>query len=179
MSAAAGRRGRVMVREPSLRTRLRWRFEELRHLDDAKVIAGLLLLVAFTVGGFLVARTVARASAGPRTTTRIATLRQTVRVDGHVVTRSRLRKLLLHAQTVMRTQTIQTPDGPRLITRPVTRFRVVYRKQLVTRPGETRTVTRQVTDSRVVTRQVTVVATKTVVSTKTDTLPITITVTVP
>lgn len=63
--------------------------------------------------------------------------------------------------------------------RPVTRFRVVYRKQLVTRPGEMRTVTRQVTDSRVVTRQVTVVAATTVVSTKTDTLPITITVTVP
>ena len=61
----------------------------------------------------------------------------------------------------------------------VTRFRVVYRKQLVTFPGETRTVTRQVTDSRVVTRQVTVVATTAVVSTKTDTLPITITVTVP
>ena len=50
----------------------------------------------------------------------------------------------------MRTQTIQTPDGPRLITRPVTRFRVVYRKQLATGPGETRTVTRQVTDSRIV-----------------------------
>ena len=62
--------------------------------------------------------------------------------------------------------------------RPVTRFRVVYRKQLVTGPGETHTVTRQVTDSRVVTRQVTV-ATTTVVSTKTDTLPVTITVTVP
>jgi hypothetical protein len=59
------------------------------------------------------------------------------------------------------------------------RRRVVYRKQLVTRPGETRTVTRQVTDARVVTRQVTVVATTTVVSTKKDTLPITITVTVP
>jgi len=38
-----------MSREPSLRTRVRWRFEELRHLDDARIIAGLLLLVAITV----------------------------------------------------------------------------------------------------------------------------------
>jgi hypothetical protein len=179
MSAAAGRRGRVMVREPPLRTRLRWRFEELRHVDDAKVIAGLLLLAALTVGGFLAARSVARASAGPRTAIRMVTLQQKVRVDGHVVTRTRLRRLYSQAQTVLRTQTIQTRDGTRLVTRPVTGYQVVYRKQLVTRPGETRTVTRQVTDSRAVTRRVTVVATTTVVSTKTDTLPITITVTVP
>ena len=148
-------------------------------MDDAKVIAGLLLLLALTFGGFLAARTVARASTGPRAATRMVTLPQKVRVDGHVVTRTRLRRLYSQAQTVLRTQTIETPQGIRLVTHPVTRYRVVYRKDLVTRPGETRTVTRQVTDSRVVTRQVTVVATTTVVSTKTDTLPITITVTVP
>ena len=81
----------------------------------------------------------------------------------------------------MRTQTIRTPNGIRVVTRPLTRYRVVYRKQLVTRSGATRTVTNQVTDSRVVTvtRPVTVVATTTVVSTKTATVPITITVTVP
>jgi hypothetical protein len=47
--------------------------------------------------------------------------------------------------------------------------------------GAIRTVTRQVTDSRLVTvtRQVTAVATTTVVSVKTETLPITVTVTVP
>jgi hypothetical protein len=175
--------GQGSVVQPSLRTRLRWRLQELRDANDAKVIAGLLLLLALTFGGFFAARTVARASADPRAATRMVTLRQNVRVggQGRAVTRWRLRRLYSQAQTLMRTQTIQTPGGIRLVTHPVIRYRVVYRKGLVTRPGETRTVTRQVTDSRVVTvtRQVTMVATTTVVSTKTDTLPITITVTVP
>lgn len=56
--------------QPSLRTRLRWRLQELRDLDDAKGIAGLLLLLALTFGGFLAARTVARASADARAATR-------------------------------------------------------------------------------------------------------------
>ena len=167
--------------QPSLRTRLRWRLQELGDLDDSKAIAGLLLVLVLTFGGFLVARTVARASADPRAATRIVTLRQKVRAGGHgrVVTRERLRKLYSQAQTVMRMETIQTPGGVRVVTHPVVRARVVYRKDLVTRPGETRTVTREVTDSRVITRQVTMVATTTVVSTKTDTLPITIVVTAP
>ena len=118
--------------EPSLRTRLRWRLEELRNLDDGKVIAGLLLVAALTFGGFLAARTVARASASPRT--RLVTVRQRVRVreHGHVVTHWRLRRLSPQSQTVLRTQTIHTPNGVRLVTRPVTRHRVVYQKHLVT-----------------------------------------------
>jgi hypothetical protein len=77
----------------------------------------------------------------------------------------------------MRTEKITTPNGVRLVTRPVSR--VVYRNRVVSGPA--RTVTNQVTDSRVVTvtRQVTVVDTTTVVSTQTVTSPITITVTVP
>src|SRR5437867_4890240 len=63
----SGHRGAV---QPSLRTRLRWRLHELRDTDDAKVIAGLLLILALTFGGFLAARTVARASADPRAATR-------------------------------------------------------------------------------------------------------------
>ena len=163
--------------QPSLRTRLRWWLQELRHIDDAKLIAGLLLIVALTFGGFLAARAVARTSAAPRVATRMVTVQQKVRVDGHVVTRSRLRGLYSRAQTVLRTQTIQTPQGISLVTHPVTRYRVVYRKDLITGPAETRTVTRQVTDSRVVTVTRQLVVTTTVV--KTDTLPITITVTVP
>jgi hypothetical protein len=159
--------------EPSLLTRLRWRLEELRHVDDAKIIGGLLLIVALTLGGFLAARTIARTSAGSRSATRVVTVRQKVRVreHGHVETHWRVRRLYAQAQTVMRTQQIRTPKGVRLVTRRL----VVYRN----RP--TRTVTRQVTDSRVVTvtQQVTVVKTTTAVSTQTITLPITITVTVP
>lgn len=174
--------------QPSLRTRLRWRLEELRHLDDRKVIVGLLLFVALTFGGFFAARTVARASTSAGT--RVITVRQRVRLSGghgHVVTHWRLRTISSQAQTmlsprvqtVLQTQTIQTPSGVRLVTRPVTHYRVVYRKQIVTAPGEPQTITRQRTDTRVVTvtHKVTVVATITVVSTKTD--PVSITVTAP
>ena len=144
------------------------------------MIAGVLLVLALTVGGFLLARTVGRASAGPQAATRLVTLRRE-RAGGHgrVLTREQVRKLYSQAQTVLRTQTIQTPGGVRVVTHPVVLSRVVHRTNVVTRPGETRIVTRQVTDSRVVTREVTVVATTTVVSTRTDTLPFTITVTVP
>jgi len=164
---------------PSLLTRLRWRLDELRHVDDAKVISGLLVTVALIFGGFLAARAVSRASAGSRSATRMITVRQKVRVreHGHVVTHWRVRLLYAQAQTVMRTEKITTPNGVRLVTRPVSR--VVYRNRLVTRPAKT--VTNHVTNTRVVTvtRQVTVVDTTTVVSTQTVTFPTTITVTVP
>jgi hypothetical protein len=164
---------------PSLRTRLRWRLDELRHVDDAKLIGGLLLTVALVFGGFLAARAVSRGSAGSQSATRMITVRQKLRVreHGHVVTHWRVRRLFAQPQTVMRTEMITTPNGVRLVRRPVSR--VVYRNRVVSGPA--RTVTNQVTDSRVVTvtRQVTVVDTTTVVSTQTVTLPITITVTVP
>jgi hypothetical protein len=167
--------------EPSLRTRLRWQLEELRHLDDRKVIAGLLLVAALTFGGFLAARTVARASASPGT--RFVTVRQRVRVreHGHVVTRWRLRRLAPQAQTVLRTQTVDTPSGVRVVTRPVNRYQVVNQRHVVTVAGQPRTVTRQVTVTRVatVTRRVTVMETTTAVSTKTEPLPITVTVPLP
>jgi hypothetical protein len=167
--------------QPSLLTRLRWRLEELRHIDDTKIIGGLLAIVALILGGFFAARTVSRKSAAPRSSTRMVTIRQKVRVlrHGHVVTRWRVRRLASQALTVMRTQTFSTPTGVRLVTHPVTRDRVVYRKRSVTAPAQT--VTRQVTDSQVVTvtRRVTVVNTTTAVSTVTTTVPVTITVTVP
>jgi hypothetical protein len=169
--------------QPSLLTRIRWRLEELRHVDDAKIIGGLLLVGALTLGGFLAARTVAGASAGPRSATRVVTVREKVRVrkDGHLVTRWRVRRLSAAPQTVMRTEKINTPSGTRLVTHPVTSYRVVYRNHGVNVPAKTVTAIRQVTESRVetITRRVTVVETTTAVSTKTITLPITVTVTVP
>ena len=199
--------------QPTLLTRIRWwledlwaRLVDLRYEQDAKVIVGLLLLVALVFGGFVAARTVARASSGSTTRPagRIVTLRQKVRVrvHGHVVTRWRRRKVYAQAQTVLETQTIHTPTGVRLVTHPVTRYRVAYRKHVVTVHGKTRTVlqplpntpnpsgtsTRLVTLTREVTNKefvtvtqpaATVLETTTVVVTETDTLPVTITVTVP
>jgi hypothetical protein len=169
--------------QPSLLTRLRWRLEELRHLDDTKLIGGLLLIVALAFGGFFAARAAARksAAAGASTATQMVTVRQQVRVrrHGHVVTRWRVRRLAAQAQTVLRTQTISTPSGVRLVTHPVTRL--VYRNRPVYVPAKTVTLTHQVTDSQVVTvtHRVTVVQTTTAVSTVTQTVPVTITITVP
>jgi len=113
-----------------------------------------------------------------------------MRVHGHTVVRWRVRRKVIEAQaqTVMQRQTIHTPTGTRVVTRPV----VVYKKKVVKVNGKTSTVVvpQTVTDSRTttvsrtqtdvqtVTRPVTVVQTQTVVSTVT--LPgTTVTVTLP
>lgn len=173
---------------PSLLTRVRWRLEDLRHLDDAKLIGGLIAVAALSLGGFLAARAATRASSGSASVIRKVTLLQKVRVreHGHIVTHWRVRRLYARAQTVLRTQTISTPNGIRLVTRPVIRYRRVYRNRPAV-PAKTVTVTRPVTVVRPVTvsnsvtatQPVTVVETTTAIETVTDTLPITITVTVP
>ena len=172
---------------PSLLTRVRWRLEDLRHLDDAKVIVGLIAVAVLSLGGFLAARAATRSSAGSASVTREVTLLQRVRVHerGHIVTHWRVRRLYSQARTVLRTQTIRTPNGIRVVTRPVTRYRRVYRDRpaapaktaTVTRPGTMATVT--VSNSVTATQPVTVVETTTAIATVTDTLPITVTVTVP
>ena len=173
--------------QPSLLTRVRWRLEELGHPDDAKLIVGLIAVAALSLGGFLVARATMRASAGSASVIREVTLRQKVRVHehGHIVTRWRVRRLYSQAQPLSSTQTIRTPNGIRVVTRPVTRFRRVYRDRpvaptrtvTVARPGTAAPVT--VSNSVTVTQPVTIVETTTAISTVTDTLPITVTVTVP
>jgi hypothetical protein len=191
--------------KPNLFTRFRWWLDDLRGGQDAKVVAGLLVLAVLVTGGFLTARAVADASSPSSTepSVRIVTTRQKVRVrvHGHLVTRWRVRKVYARPHTVMQTQTIRTPNGTRVVTHPVTRYRVVYHKRVVKVNGKTRTelqpvtntktlnntktelvtVTHQHTSTQVetVTRPVTVVTTTTVVSTETDTVPITITVTLP
>ena len=184
--------------KPTLFTRLRWRLEDWRHTQDAKIVAGLVGLAVLVAGGFLLGRSVGRASAlGPPSDARIVTVRhrERVRVHGRIVTRWRVRKLLA------RTRTVHTPNGTRVVTQPVTNTQVSYRKRLVTVHGKTRTtlqpvtntrtltgtstqlltVTRQLTNTDVVTvtRPVTVTETTTVVSTVTETLPITVTDTIP
>jgi hypothetical protein len=89
---------------------------------------------------------------------------------------------------VLQTQTVQTPGGTKVITRPV----VTYRKQVVRLRGKTRTVvvaktvtnsqtstvSQTQTDLRTVTQPVTVVQTQTVTSTVTEPA-VTVTVTLP
>ena len=189
-----------MRREPSLLTRIRWRLSDLRAEQDARVVVGLVILALLAVGGIAAARAVARASSGtPGTGVRLVTTRQKVRVlvHGHLVTRWRTRKVYARAQTVLQTHTVRTPNGLRVVTHPVVRYRVAYRKHVVTQNGKTHTVLQPVTDAQTITntrtqlvtstrqvtdKEVTTVTqpvTTTVVSTETDTVGITVTVTVP
>jgi hypothetical protein len=197
------------VRRSLLRRALS-RLQELWDEQDTRGIAALLVLAVLVLGGFAAALAVARASTSPTAAeppaARIVTLHQKVRVrtDGHLVTRWRTRKVHAQPHTVLETQTIHTPTGTRLVTHPVTRYRVVYRKRVVKVHGKTRTVLQPVkntqtltntktstktqlvtvthsvthTQPTTVTQPVTETATTTVVSTETETLPITITITV-
>jgi hypothetical protein len=105
------------------------------------------------------------------------------------VTRWRVRRVIAKAQTVLETETLRTPNGIRVVTHPVTRYRVVYRKHFVKVRGKTRTVLQPLTTTQTltktstelvtVTHQVTQAVTTTVVTTETDTLPLTVTLPVP
>lgn len=186
--------------------RFRWWLAGIRDAiegsSDAKIIGALALVVLLAVGGFLAADKISLAGAGTNSAgsthlvRRVTTVRRRVkvRVHGRTVVRWRLRRKVVEAQpqTVMQRQTVMTPGGTKVVTRPVVRYRVAYRKTVVQKRGKTRTVVQSqtVTDSRTstvsqtetvvqtVTRPVTVVQTQTVVTTVT--LPgTTVTVTLP
>jgi hypothetical protein len=181
---------------------LRWWLEDFFAAKRARLLGAVLVLAALILGGFAAAFTIARTtpSASGRTV-RIVTLRQRVqtRTNGRIVTHWRLRKVYAQPQNVLETRTIRTPNGMRLVTHPVTRYRVAYRKEVVTAHGQTQTVVRPVTNAETLTRTVTsqvantqlvtqvvtvthpvtVGVTTTVVSTKTVPLPITVTITIP
>jgi hypothetical protein len=179
--------------------RFKWWFADIRDAiegsSDAKFV-GVLVLVAVLAGaGYIAAEKVSQAGANTGTSSRLVRLLTTVRepvkvrVHGHTVMRWRVRRKVAEAraQTVMQTQTLRTPGGTKVITRPV----VSYRKKVVKVGGkstvvlsktitdsQTSTVSRTQTDVETVTRPVTVVKTQTAVTTVT--LPgTTVTVTLP
>jgi hypothetical protein len=186
--------------------RFRWWLGSIRDAiegsSDAKIVGALVLIALLAGGGYLAADKISLAGAGtdPGASThlvrRVTTVREPVkvRVHGHTVVRWRLRRKVVEAQpqTVMQRETVMTPGGKKIVTRPVVRYRVAYRKKIVQKDGKTSTVveSQTVTDSRTstvsrtetvvqtVTRPVTVVQTQTVVTTVT--LPgTTVTVTLP
>jgi hypothetical protein len=144
-----------MRRGPSVVTRLGWWLED-RVVEpargNAKVLTVVLAVALLALGG-LAARQVVRAQASTSTQPLVkltTTVRQLVRVrkNGHTVVRWRVRRKVVYAraQTVLQTRTIHTPTGTRVVTRPVTRYHVIYRKHVVTVHGKTRTVNQPVTD---------------------------------
>jgi hypothetical protein len=144
-----------MRRGPSVVTRFRWWLED-RVVDpargNAKVLTVVVAVALLALGG-LAARQVVQAQASTSTQPLVrltTTVRQLVRVhkNGHTVVRWRVRRKVVYARarTVLQTRTIHTPTGTRVVTRPVTRYHVVYRKHVVTVHGKTQTVNRPVTD---------------------------------
>jgi hypothetical protein len=171
---------------PSLATRLLWwlddRAERIRGSRDAKVIAGLLLVGLLVLGGFAAREVVgAQASTSAQRLVRLTPTEQQlekVRVHAHVVTRWRVRRRVLYArpQTVLRTETIHTAHGTRVVTRRVTHYHVVYRKQVVTQNGRTQTVSQPVTTVQTRTETVRVTRPVTETQVRTTTVPVTTTV---
>lgn len=191
--------------------RIRWWLAGLRDAvegsSDAKFVGAFALVALLAAGGYVAAEKVSQAGAGTgasRDLVRVVTtIREPVktRIHGRTVIRWRVRRKVVQAQaqTVMQTETVKTPSGSKVITRPVVRYRVAYRQKVVTRNGKTRTVdvpqtvtasqtsavTRTQTDVQTVTQPVTVTRTVTATSTVTQpgttvTLPgTTVTVTLP
>lgn len=178
--------------------RFKWLYADIRDTfgssTNAKFVVALVLVAVLAGGGYIVADKTADAgtNSSPDLVRLVTTVREPVkvRIHGHTVVRWRVRRKVVEAQaqTVMQRRTVRTPDGTKVITRPV----VTYRKKVVKVGGKTSTVAvpQTITDSRTstvlqtktaiqtVTRPVTVVQTQTVVSTVT--LPATTeTVTVP
>jgi hypothetical protein len=186
--------------------RSKWWFADMRDAiggsADTKVVAAVALVALLAIGGYVVAGKVSQAGAGtsgsPNLVRRVKTVRERVkvRVNGHTVVRWRVRRKVVEAQghavmqrqTIFQRQTVRTPGGTKVITRPV----VSHRTRVVKVGGETSTVvvpqtithswtstvSRTQTDVKTVTQPVTVVQTQTVISTVT--LPgTTVTVTLP
>jgi hypothetical protein len=192
--------------------RFKWwvadRRDAIKGSSDAKLVLALGLLAVLAAGGYIAAGKISQAGAGTTGSSDLVrlvrTVRQpvTVRIHGRKVVRWRVRREVVQAraQTVLQTQTVRTPGGTKVITRPV----VIYRKQVVTRRGKPHTVVvaKTVTDSQTstvsktstvsqistvsrtqtnvqtVTQPVTVVQTQTVTSTVTEPA-VTVTVTLP
>jgi hypothetical protein len=125
---------------------------------DLKVVVLLLALSAAGIGGFFAFEAVgATASQGttaayvPMTTT----VHKLVRVleHGRVVVKRVpvVKRIFAKPVTVQETRTIQTPSGPRVVTRNVVHYETVYRKKVITVHGKSVTVNQIVTDTQMLT----------------------------
>jgi hypothetical protein len=163
---------------------VRWRLGRFqdwwRESIDARIVAGLIAALVLLGAGFYSAKRISSADASTLGTVRITTrLPVTETINGRKVVRYRRKVVYAKASTSYRTQTIRTPSGTKLVTRPVVRYRVIYRKKVVTRNGQTKTVLQPVTTTSQLTN--TDLVTTTVVSkqttTRTVTQPVTVTTT--
>jgi hypothetical protein len=163
---------------------VRWWLEGLQDWwhdsIDGRIVAGLIAALVLAGAGFYSAKRISTASASIPGTVRITTrVPVTEKINGKQVVRYRRKVVYAQASTSYRTQTIHTPSGTKVVTRPVAHYRVIFRKKVVTRNGRTRTVLQPVTTTSQLTN--TDLVTTTVVSsqttTRTVTQPVTVTTT--
>jgi hypothetical protein len=135
-----------------------YRYLWQRMSVDLKAVVLLLTLSGAGAGGFFAFEAVgATASQGttaayvPMTTT----VQKLVRVleHGHVVVKRVpvVKRVFAKPITVKETRTIQTPNGPRVVTRNVVHYQTVYRKKVITVHGKPVTVNEVVTDTQMLT----------------------------
>ena len=166
--------------------RIRWWLTGVRDAvegsSDATFVGAFALIALLAAGGYIAAEKVSQAGAGTGTSPHpvriVTTVREPVkmRIHGRTVIRWRVRRKVVQAQaqTVMQTETVKTPTGTKVISRPVVRYRVAYRQKVVTRNGKTRTVDVPLT----VTASQTSTVTRTQMGVQTVTQPVTVTQTV-
>lgn len=139
--------------------KLRWWLEDVWHgltgSTDAKLVGGMVAVALLATGGYFAAQEVSKAHGGVQASdSRLVRLVKTVRypvkvrVHGRTLTRWRVRREVVtaRAHTVMRTQTLHTAGGTRVVTHPVVRYRV-GKKQVDTVRSTVRS-TATVTNSR-------------------------------
>jgi hypothetical protein len=126
---------------------------------DLKAFVLLLTLSGAGFGGFFAFEAVS-ATASQATTTAAyvpmtTTVHKLVRVleNGRVVIKRVpvIKRIFAKPVTVQETRTIQTPSGPRVVTRNVVHYQTVYRKKVITVRGKSVTVNQVVTDTRMLT----------------------------
>jgi hypothetical protein len=134
-----------------------YRYLWARRLTYAqKSVIGLTGLAALAGVGFVTVAATAGSGGGAETyvaATLTTSKLVTVREHGKIVTKRVpvLRRIYAKPVTVMEMQTLTTPGGTSVVTRPVVRYRRVVQRDVVTVNGRPVTVSRLVTDTKVLT----------------------------
>lgn len=157
-----------------------WRLAGLQdwlQYRDGRILAGLVAAALLLGAGFYAAKRIGSANAANGDAVLITTrLPVTETVNGRKVVRYQLKRVYAQPSTSYQTQTIRTPSGTKVVTKPVVRYHVIYRKKVITRNGHTKTVMQPVTTTSQLTS--TDLVTTTVVSNQTTTRTVTQSVTV-
>lgn len=135
-----------------------YRFMWARMSVDLKAFVLVVALSGLGIGGFFALEAVS-ATASEGTTAAYVPMSTTVHKLVRVLEHGRVvikrvpvvKRVFAKPITVQETRTIQTPSGPRVVTRNVVHYQTVYRKKVITLHGKSVTVNQVVTDTQMLT----------------------------